>query len=299
MSTSEKKTASGEEHRLCEATHKTRIAIQGYPGAFHEIAARCFFGDTPVDIVPADTFADLVRLVELGESTDIGLMAIENTLAGSIMGNYRLLLNARLQVTGEVHLRIRQNLLALPGQRIEDLTAVYSHPIAIAQCTDFFRKHPHIQLIEAEDTALSASMVRDRQWQHAGAIASTLAAQMYGLEVLAPGIEDNKQNYTRFLVLEREAEAVQLPGADKVSLCFAVSHEVGSLHRILSVLAAYELNLTKIQSSPILGRQWEYFFFVDFVAEGHVGWRQAVEAIRPLTTELKVLGAYPQGRHFE
>ncbi len=273
---------------------RLRVAIQGVAGAFHDIAARQFFGHDRVEIIPAHTFEELVFLVE-NNGADTGLMAIENTLAGSIMNNYRLLYHAGLQATGEVYLRIHQNLMALPGQSVEDLTEVYSHPMAIAQCEVWFRQYPHIRLIEAEDTALSARMIREGQLSHAGAIASDLAASMYGLEILAGSIETNKKNYTRFLVLERQQEAAARTGTNKVSICFAVSHEVGSLHRVLSVMAAYELNLTKIQSTPIMGKPWEYFFFVDFVCAGQMDWKQAVEAIRPLTADLKVLGAYPQG----
>lgn len=286
--------AKNSETNVHSSPTRLKVAIQGVAGAFHDIAAREFFGHDAVEIVPAHTFGEMVSLVE-NNKADTGLMAIENTLAGSIMNNYRLLFQAGLQVTGEVFLHIRQNLMALPGQTIEDLTEVFSHPMAIAQCEVWFRQHPHIRLIEAEDTALSARMIQERKLKQAGAIASGLAARMYGMEILAESIETNKKNYTRFLVLERRQEATTRPDANKVSLCFAVPHQVGSLHRVLSVMAAYDLNLTKIQSTPIAGKPWEYFFFMDFVCGGPMNWEQAVEAIRPLTADLKVLGAYPQG----
>ena len=276
-----------------------RVAIQGVPGAFHDIAARHFFSENMVEAVPSATFADLTAAVEKGEATDVGLMAIENTLAGSILWNYRLMLEKNLKITGEIYLRIRQNLMALPGQTIEDLTEVHSHPMAIEQCRKFFDEHPHIRLVEAEDTALSAKFLKEKNKLGTGAIASSLAAEMYGLAILNKSIETNKQNYTRFLVLERPDEAHVLPDANKVSICFAVSHEVGSLHRVLSVMAAYDLNLTKIQSFPIAGKTWEYFFFVDFVCGGQVQWEQGTEALRPLTTDLRILGVYPQGKHVE
>lgn len=276
-----------------------RVIIQGYAGAFHEIAARRHFKDTQVEIVPALTFEQLVEELEAGENADIGLMAIENTLAGSLMSNYQLLHKSQLLVTGEVYLRIQQNLMVMPGQRIEDLTEVYSHPIAIAQCREYFRQHPHIRLIEAEDTALSARHLREFPRPGAGAIASTLAAEMYGLEVLAHSIETNKRNYTRFLVLQRPQDARPAIESDKASLSFSVDHEVGSLYKILAVLAAYNVNLTKIQSAPIIGKPWEYQFFVDFVTEGKVGCEQAIEAIKPLAHDLKVFGIYPKGEHHE
>ncbi len=276
-----------------------RIAIQGYPGAFHEIAARQYLHPQPLDIVAAHTFEDLIALVEAGEQADAGLMAVENTLAGTILSNYRLLQASQLQAVGEVYLRIHQNLLVLPGARLQALREVHSHPVAIAQCLAFFEKYPHIKLIENADTALSARMVAESGRTDIGAIGSELAAGLYGLEVLAPAIETNKHNYTRFLVLQRQqAESLtlakQLP--DKVSLSFSVDHQVGSLYKVLAVLAAYNLNLTKIQSSPIIGRPWEYSFFIDFIADGKVSYAQAIEAIRPITRELKIIGIYPQGQ---
>jgi prephenate dehydratase len=251
-----------------------------------------------VEIVPAHTFRQLVEQVE-GGAADTGLMAIENTIAGSIIGNYRLLTASKLRAVGEVYLRIRQNLMALPGQRIEDLREVHSHPIAIAQCDEFFAQHPHIRLVEMEDTALSAQRIAQQQTKGVGAIASSLAASMYGLGLLAESIETNKLNFTRFLVLERQEAAQSITAADKVSLFFSLSHEVGSLHKVLAALSAHGANLTKIQSAPIEGRPWEYFFFVDFVKEGGTDWPAAVAAVRPFTHSLEVLGAYKQGHFFE
>lgn len=276
-----------------------RVCIQGYQGAFHEIAARYCFQDRDIEIVPAHTFSELVAVLETGEQADVALMAIENTLAGSIMNNYNLLNHSSVKIIGEVYLRIKQNLLVLPGRKIADLEEVRSHPMAIAQCRAFFRNHPHIRLIETEDTALSAKNIRDENLKNVGAIASTLAAKLYDLDVLAPGIETNKKNHTRFLVLQRGAEVEINEAADKVSLCFSVDHEVGSLYKVLAVLAAYNVNLTKIQSAPIVGKPWEYMFFVDFIAEGKVGFQQAIDAILPLTHNLNVMGIYRQGQHFE
>ncbi|MEZ4957725.1 MAG: prephenate dehydratase domain-containing protein [Saprospiraceae bacterium] len=275
-----------------------KVAIQGYPGAFHDIASRHYFEDKKIEIVPGHTFDDLVDLIK-NKTADIGLMAIENTLAGGIMSNYYRLLENNLKATGEIYLRIKQNLMALPGQRIEELIEVYSHPMAIAQCKKFFHPYQHIRLIEAEDTALSAKMIANGKMEKAHAIASSLAADMYGLEMIAESIEMNKQNYTRFLVLEREDEQHISEAADKVSLCFSISHQVGSLHKVLSVMAAYELNLTKIQSIPIAGKQWEYFFFVDFICDGQVKWHQGIESLKPLVHDLKILGVYQQGKHIE
>lgn len=271
-----------------------RVSIQGYAGAFHESAARAFFTDRDITIVPAHTFQDVVDQIQGGELCDLGLMAIENTLAGSIMQNYQLLYDNELRITGEVYLRIRQNLMALPGSRIEDLREVYSHHMAIAQCREFFQEYPHIHLVEAVDTALSARHVLESGDPTRGAIASSLAADLYDLEVLAPSIETNKLNHTRFLVLENGRYQGQEHG-NKVSLSFSVAHEAGSLFRVLAILSSYKINLTKIQSTPIVGTPWQYRFFVDFVAGGDIGWQQALEGIRPITKNLKVLGVYAQG----
>lgn len=288
-------TAAAPAGEIPASHHPLRVAIQGVPGAFHEIAARQYFSPETVEIVPALTFDELVNMVEKGTQADVGLMAMENTLAGGLMANFRLLNESRLQAAGEVFLRIRQNLMALPGVAIEDLHEVHSHPIAIAQCREFFRQYPHIRLVEAEDTALSARNIRDQGLQQVGAIGSSLAAELYGMNMLAESIETNKKNLTRFLVLRREAEVEENPASDKVSLSFSVDHEVGSLYKVLAVLAAYHANLTKIQSMPIIGKPWEYLFFLDFVAEGKLSYQQAVDAIRPITHNLKVLGVYPKG----
>ncbi len=275
-----------------------RVGIQGVAGAFHDIAARYCFQGRPLEIIPAHTFEELVQMVEGQEKADVGLMAIENTLAGSLMHNYTLLHRSELSITGEVFLRIKQNLMALPGVQIEQLKEVHSHPIAIAQCREFFAQYPDIRLVETEDTALSALRIQEQGLQEVGAIASTLAADIYGMNILAAGIETNKKNHTRFLVLEEGEVAVEAE-LEKVSLCFATDHEVGSLYKVLAVLAAYNVNLTKIQSTPIIGHPWEYQFYVDFVTEGKVGHQQAIEAIRPLTRNLRVLGVYACGEHYD
>lgn len=276
------------------AIETLKVSIQGYAGAFHEAAARAHFASSEVITVPAHTFTDVVSQVESGQS-DVGLMAIENTLAGSLMANYDLLQTANLRITAEVYLRIRLNLMALPGTQLSQLREVYSHPVALMQCREFFKAWPQIEVIEAVDTALSAREVMEKGDPTRGAIASSAAAALYGLDILAPGIETNKLNHTRFLVLERGRDHAADQG-DKVSLSFSTSHESGSLHKVLNVLAAYEINLTKIQSKPIMGKPWEYRFHVDFLLEGHVSLAQALDAIRPICSELRVLGIYHQGQ---
>ncbi len=275
-----------------------KVCIQGYAGAFHEIAARLNFESENITVVPAHTFDDLVEKIEMREEAEIGLMAIENTLGGNLMYNYGLLNKSHLTVTGEVFLRIKQNLLVIPGTEMEEIEEVHSHPMAIAQCRDFFKPYPKIKLIENADTALSAKLVSENKNKKIGAIASTLAAELYGLEILKGSIETNKKNHTRFLVLEHKDYAKNIKNAGKVSLSFSTSHEVGSLHKVLAVLAAYNANLTKITSAPIIGSPWEYMFYIDFITS-EIGYAQAIEAIRPITRNLNILGIYQKGKEFE
>ncbi|MBB4077682.1 prephenate dehydratase [Lewinella aquimaris] len=270
-----------------------RVSIQGYAGAFHEAAAREHFHDREVVIVPGHTFADVIGQIESGES-DVALMAIENTLAGSLMANYDLLQRSDVRITGEVYLKIRQNLMALPGVGIDELREVYSHPIALVQVREFFKPWPKIKLVESADTALSALHVKESNDRTRGAVAHTLAARLYGLDILASGIETNKLNHTRFLVLERGRDT-SLDEGNKVSMSFSVSHESGSLSRVLMVLDAYKINLTKIQSTPIVGRPWQYRFYVDFLLNGSITVSEALAGIRPITKELRIQGIYTAG----
>lgn len=289
-----------ERHeQLVSSEPVTRITIQGVEGAFHEIAARHYQQSSDVEIVPANTFQDLIEFAQNPKISDGAIMAIENTIYGSILPNYELLNNSNLEIIGEVFLRVKLNLLVLKGQKIEDLTEVYSHPVAIAQCLAFFKQHPHIKLISAEDTALSAKMVKEKKWKHAGAIASSLAAEMYEMETLAAGIETNKLNFTRFLVLAPKSRKKQKKAFDKVSICFTLGHEVGSLHKLLSILAVYNANLTKIQSVPIVGKPWEYRFFVDYLIDSPENFEKAMEVVQRLTSDLKILGKYKRGIRYE
>lgn len=277
---------------VAPSSQKTlRVAIQGVRGAFHEIAAREFFGPA-VEPVPASSFPALFAQSADPAQTDAAVLAIENSIAGTILGNYMLLQTSDLVVIGEVFLRIQQNLLALPGVPLNDLQEVHSHPMALAQCADFFKHHPHIRLVESEDTAASAAHINRQQLRHVGAIASTLAAELYGLDVLAPSIEDNPVNFTRFLAVQRRADALPVPGADKVSVSFVTSHQPGSLSRILSMLATQSANLTKIQSVPLLGRAWEYRFFVDFSVRNPNTLPATLRLLDAMTADCKVLGIY-------
>ncbi len=273
-----------------------RIAIQGGPGAYHEIAARNYFPAAGLEIIPVLTFPDLIKTVANPTLSEGGIMAIENSIAGSILGNYRLLNASPLTISGEVFLRIRHNLMALPGSDISEIKEVHSHPVAIAQCHEFFKQYPHIQLKESADTALSAKNILDKNLKGVAAIASAAAADLYEMDVLAKGIEDNKQNFTRFLILHRNKHNSTV--ANKVSVSFSLPHKTGSLAVVLTQLAVAGANLTKIQSVPLVGKEWQYIFFIDFVQEGN-GLDDTLKALGNMTTDLKVLGHYQSGAYYE
>lgn len=274
-------------------TAQRKVAIQGVKGAYHEIAARQFFG-ADIELAMCDSFPELFRSMDEQEA-DCGVMAIENTVAGTILPNYALLRNSPYTVVGEVFLRIEHQLMALPGQSIMDIKEVHSHPMAILQCHEFFKTYPHIKLIESVDTAASAAMIQENQAFGTAAIASKLAAEHYDLEILASSIEDNKRNFTRFLILLNKASAKNFTKGhkpNKASLCFNLKHEVGQLSQILLVLSSHGMNLSKIQSLPIVGQEWTYFFHLDLVFDHQAQYKRALSAIRPLVKELKVLGEY-------
>ncbi|MDX2247766.1 MAG: prephenate dehydratase [Bacteroidia bacterium] len=276
-------------------TAEKRIAIQGVMGSFHEIAARRFFGDD-IELEMCDSFPALFRSLNQGRA-EYGVMAIENSVAGTILPNYGLVRDSRYTIIGELFLRIEHHIMALPGQKLEDIQEVHSHPMAILQCHKFFEEHPHIRLIESTDTADSAWMIKNTQKTGIGAIASRLAAEHTGLEIMAEGIETHKRNFTRFLVLqEKEKVDFSQIHPDKSSLCFNLVHKVGSLSQILLVLSSHGMNLTKIQSLPVVGHEWQYFFHIDLEYEDYAQYQRSLAAIQPLVAELKILGEYERGK---
>lgn len=276
-----------------ESTVKT-AAIQGGLGAFHEIAARKYFSNN-VDVIPCETFDNIIEKIEARE-VDFGLMAIENTVAGSLIPNYLLLRESPVKIIGEEYIRVKHNLVALPGQKIEDITEVHSHYMAIAQSRKFFKQYPHIKLVESSDTAWSAMKIQDKKLVGKGAIASDLAAKLYGLEILAEEIETNQKNYTRFLVLEHIDNKTKHDGCcTKASLCFSLPHHKGSLSQVLSVFAFYDLNLTKIQSMPIIGKEFKYFFYADISFDNFDRYQQCLVAVKPLVVDFQILGEYKHG----
>ena len=269
------------------------IAIQGVKGCFHEQAARQFYHGVGIDepgIVECDTFDGLYRSVDEGRA-DAAVMAIENTVSGGLLPNFELLRKYDRKIKGEIFLRIQQNLMALPGQKIEDIREVRTHYMAINQTREFFKDYPWIRLVESEDTAKSAAQIAEEGLMGSGAVASTLAAELYGLEMLAESIETYKQNFTRFLILD-DGMTVDKDKVDKVSMCFTLPHTAGSLAHVLTILSFYGMNLTRIQSLPIPGREWQYFFYVDIKFNDYQRYTQAIAAVRPLMEDLDILGEY-------
>lgn len=277
---------------------KKKVAIQGIAGSYHDIAAHNYFEGEEIEIIPCNTFRDVIATIKKDPSV-LGLMAIENTIAGSLLQNHELIRESGLNIIGEYKLRISHSLVALPGTTIHDITEVNSHPIALMQCGDFLDTIPHAKIVEKEDTALSARWIAENKLKGHAAICGKMAAQIYGLEILAEGIETNKRNFTRFLAIADRWTADEiLRGVerDKSSLVFALPHTAGSLSKVLSVLSFYDMNLTKIQSLPIIGREWEYLFYIDLTFTDFLRYKQALEAIRPLTKDLKILGEYTNGK---
>lgn len=277
---------------------KKKVAIQGIAGCFHDIAARNYYEGEEIEIIPCITFPDVIAAVKRDPSV-VGMMAIENTIAGSLLQNHELIRESGLKVTGEYKLRISHSLVALPGSSIHDITEVNSHPIALMQCMEFLNTLPNAKVVEKEDTALSAKWIADNKLEGHAAICGKLAAEIYGMEVLAEGIETNKRNFTRFLSIADLWVADEIMrGVDKnkSSLVFAVPHSSGSLSKVLAVLSFYDMNLTKIQSLPIIGREWEYLFYVDLTFTDFARYQKALDAILPLTKDLKILGEYAEGK---
>jgi prephenate dehydratase len=273
-----------------------RIAIQGGYGAFHEIAALHYFENEEIEIIPRTTFKDLFHALKQGH-VDFGITAIENSIAGSILPNYTLLLESNLRIIGEIYLRIQQNLVALPGQRMKDIREVHSHPMAILQCMRFFDDYPEIVLVDSMDTALCAKEIADKKITGRAAISSKKAAEQYHLAVMAESIETHKMNYTRFLILKgKNGLHPEILVVNKSSITFALAHKIGCLSKVLSILSFYNINLAKIQSMPIVGEEWEYQFFLDLEIDDYPLYRQALEAIKPFTSHLQVFGEYEKGR---
>ena len=270
-----------------------KVSIQGYEGSFHQMAARQFFGKQ-VTVIPCATFRDVVKIAGNKKESDGGVMAIENSIAGSILPNYQLLQKSNLTVTGEIYLQIRQNLLVNPGVTLEDIKEVHSHTMAIQQCFGFLDKYDW-KHVETEDTALSAKHVHQRRSRHVAAIASRLAAELFELDILAPNIQTMKNNYTRFLIVQPQA-TMQTEQADKASVNFSTDHSRGSLARVLTHIAEGGINLSKLQSFPIPGSDWKYSFHADMEFDNLEQFNQVIEKMKSVTTDLKIYGIYRKGK---
>lgn len=270
------------------------VAIQGIKGSFHHIVSEQFFNKS-IDLIECLTFDGVVDTLTT-ESCDAAIMALENSIAGSIIPNYALIDKYNLHVVGEHYLDIQHNLMALPGQRIEDIKEVYSHPMALLQCKAFFKNYPHIKLVEDKDTAEVAERIHKNQLKSVGAIASVLAAEIFELDILAKSIQTIKHNETRFAIVKRTNSEVPESEINKASLKFEANHKRGSLATILNVMSDCKLNLTKIQSLPIIETPWKYAFFVDVTFNDYSDFKKAKSLIEIMAEGFKVLGEYKNAK---
>jgi len=280
---------------------KYTVTIQGVAGCYHDAAARQYFGlrfpKAEIETVPCSTFQEMMERLDTDPSL-IGIMAIENTIAGALLQNHELLRRSSLTIVGEHKMRITHMLAALPGQKLEDIYEVNSHPMALMQCEQYLRSHPSMKKIETFDTAGSAEKIATDNMRGHAAVCGKYAAELYGLEILAESIETNKRNFTRFLILADPLAAPELKPRDekldKASIVFTLPHTQGALSKVLTILSFYEMNLSKIQSMPIIGREWQYRFYVDLTFDSYARYLQAIDAVRPLITDFKTLGEYSQ-----
>lgn len=272
-----------------------KVSIQGYEGSFHQIAAMEFLGND-VEVIPCSTFREVIKIAASPKESDGGFMAIENSIAGSILPNYTLLQKSKLKITGEIYLGINQHLLVNPGIKLEDIREVHSHPMALLQCMDYLEKHPSWKLVETEDTALSAKYIHQHRHKHVAVVASKLAAELFDLKIIAPRIQSNKNNYTRFLFLQPSKIETNTEGVNKASINFHTDHSKGSLARVLTKIAEGNINLSKLQSAPIPEEEWKYSFHADMEFDHMEQLNLVLENIRPLTESLIVLGVYKKGK---
>ncbi|MDB4497222.1 prephenate dehydratase [Flavobacteriaceae bacterium] len=270
------------------------IAIQGAEGSNHHKVARDFYGDN-IELKECMSFDAIVAHLLEGSATD-GVMAIENTIAGSIIPNYALIDSNNLHIVGEEYLNIHHHLMALPDQTINSINEVWSHPMALLQCKEFFKKHPHIKLVEDVDTAEVAKRIAKENIKGIAAIAPKIAAEIFGLQVLEDDIQTIKDNSTRFVIVQTQLPAHSIDGINKASLKFELSHKRGSLAAVLNVLSDCKMNLTKIQSLPVIETPWKYSFFVDVTFDEYTDYQKLVKIIEIMAEDFKILGTYKNGR---
>lgn len=271
-----------------------KVTIQGVAGCFHEAAAKEYFKGEDIETIPCDTFPILFDKLKYDASL-FGIVAIENTIAGSLLQNHELLRQSNLCIVGEYQMYISHVICALPGQALNDLTEVNSHPMALMQCEQYLQRHQNLKMVETWDTAGSAKDIAEKQLKGHAAVCGKYAAQLYGLNILDEDIQTNKRNFTRFLIVADPLEAQELQKGkiiDKASLVFTLPHTHGSLSKILTIFSFYDINLTKIQSMPIIGREWEYRFYIDLTFDDYMRYKQSIDAVKPLLSEFKILGEY-------
>lgn len=266
------------------------VAIQGLKGSFHHIVANQYFGDN-ILINECLTFDEVVQSLLKAES-DAVIIAIENSIAGSIIPNYALIDNNELHIVGEQYLDIQHHLMALPGQDINDINEVFSHPMALLQCKAYLKNYPHIKVVEDLDTAAVAHRIQSRKLLNLAAIGSQLASELYGLEILEKSIQTIKHNETRFVIVKRENHEIPKAKINKASLKFELEHKRGSLATILNVMSDCKLNLTKIQSLPKIETPWKYAFFVDVTFDTYNDYQKAMTIMKIMAEEFKILGEY-------
>ena len=272
-----------------------KVSIQGFEGSFHQEAARKFFGKN-VEVVCCSTFKEVIEIANNKKESDGGVMAIENSIAGSILPNYNLLQKSNLSIIGEVYLQINQHLMVNKGVLLTDIKEVHSHPMAIQQCFGFLDQH-NWKLVEKEDTALSAKHIHQHRSKHIAAIASKLASEIYDLDLIAPNIHTLKNNYTRFLILQRLDDITEIDNANKASINFHTDHSKGSLAKVLTKIADAGINLSKLQSFPIPGSDFKYSFHADVEFEDVQQFYKVIKKIEPITEQIKIYGIYKNGNY--
>ena len=271
-------------------TNNAKIAIQGIQGSFHHQVALQYFKN-PTNFEECMSFNDVVKSLKSDDS-ETGIMALENSIAGSIVPNYALIDQNNLHIVGEHYLDIHMNLMALKGQTIQDIHEVHSHPIALLQCAVFFEKYPHIKLVESVDTAETARRIHENKLKNIGALAAPIAAELYDLNILAAGIHTIQSNKTRFVIVSKMEKQLETDLINKASIKFELDDTPGSLATILNVMNNCKLNLTKIQSMPIIETPFQYSFFVDCIFSKHKHFEKAKKILELMTTHFKVLGEY-------
>lgn len=274
---------------------ETKVVIQGLAGSFHDEVAREYFGNNRINVVSASSFEGVAKILNQDNSIHYGVMAIENSIAGSLLQNYRILRENDFWISGEIYHKIQHQLLALPGQSIEDINIVESHPMALLQCTNFLSQYEHIKVIESSNTAVSAKKISDNQLKGTATIASNTAADIYGLEKLFENVQNKQINYTRFVVFSREPQYSSIGVADKASIYIRVPHDKGSLLKAIQDIARHDINISKLQSYPVSGELNTYYFHIDLEFKNINQYESCIEDLKQSTTALEELGVYKNG----